>query len=93
MRKPPALTSNWLDNHQYTTDSILHYEKVFGDGFVSPGGRPLSSKLIGNLSLTPGTHVLADVHAIDKLDVTDDVKQSLNMSWQSKLERARGWDH
>ena len=37
--------------------------------------------------------LLADIDEIDELDIDDDVKQSLNLSWQSKLERARGGDH
>ena len=58
MKNPPPLTQHWLDSHQYTTDSILLYEKVFGEDFVSPGGREFSSRLIETLQLTPGQHVL-----------------------------------
>ena len=29
---------HFLDSQQYTTNSILRYEKIFGPGFVSTGG-------------------------------------------------------
>ncbi|MFK8083390.1 MAG: methyltransferase domain-containing protein [Granulosicoccus sp.] len=48
----------WLDTHQYTTESIEDYERVFGKDFVSPGGSALSEQLIASLALIPGQQVL-----------------------------------
>jgi phosphoethanolamine N-methyltransferase len=58
MTDHPVATQQWLDTHQYTIDSIKDYECVFGEDFVSPGGRELAATLTATLALVPGQHVL-----------------------------------
>ncbi len=52
------ITQEILDSTQYATESIRQYEAVFGEDFVSPGGRELACELIGQLKLKPGSRVL-----------------------------------
>ena len=47
-----------LDSAQYSTASILQYESVYGEDFVSPGGYDMAVELIGQLALEPGSRVL-----------------------------------
>ncbi len=47
-----------LDSTQYTSASVRLYEAVYGDDFVSPGGREMALELIGRLQLGPGRRVL-----------------------------------
>ena len=47
-----------LDSTQYAIDSILKYEKVYGEDFVAPGGKPMARELIGALDLPAGSRVL-----------------------------------
>lgn len=49
---------SFLDSEQYLKDSILRYERVYGEDFVSPGGRAMASELIARLGLEPGARVL-----------------------------------
>ncbi len=51
-------TQKVLDSTQYSTPSILHYEAVYGEDFVSPGGYKMAVELIGQLELVPDSRVL-----------------------------------
>ncbi len=53
-----AASGEPLDASQYATASILSYESVYGEDFVSPGGRDMARELIGQLALPPGSRVL-----------------------------------
>jgi len=53
-----AANSADRDNTQYSAESIEHYEAVFGQDFVSPGGREMAIELITSLNLQPGSRVL-----------------------------------
>jgi len=48
----------FLDTAQYETSSILQYESVYGEDFVSPGGREMAIELIGQLGLVADSKVL-----------------------------------
>jgi len=48
----------FLDSGQYTRESILKYELVYGTNFVSPGGKHCAIELIEKLDVEPGGHVL-----------------------------------
>ena len=48
----------FLDSGQYTRESILKYELVYGANFVSPGGKQCADRLIRKLDLKPGSSVL-----------------------------------
>ena len=48
----------FLDSAQYLTPSILQYEAVYGEGFISPGGRQMANELIGQMGLAPHSRVL-----------------------------------
>ncbi|KAE8710693.1 Phosphoethanolamine N-methyltransferase 3 [Hibiscus syriacus] len=48
----------FLDTVQYKTDSILRYERVFGEGYVSTGGVETTKEFVGMLDLKPGQKVL-----------------------------------
>ena len=52
------VTQEFLDSEQYRTESILQYERVYGEGFVSPGGIGMARELIARLALAPGSRVL-----------------------------------
>jgi len=52
------VTQEFLDTAQYLTTSILQYEAVYGEDFVSPGGYAMALELIRRLDLTPGSRVL-----------------------------------
>ncbi|MDH3760782.1 MAG: methyltransferase domain-containing protein [Gammaproteobacteria bacterium] len=58
MTKPNDVTQNFLDSSQYQTQSILQYEAIYGEDFVSPGGRAMAIEMIGRLQLAPGSRVL-----------------------------------
>ncbi len=47
-----------LDATQYATPSILEYESVYGEGFVSPGGIGMAIELIRRMGLEPESRVL-----------------------------------
>ncbi len=51
-------TQDFLDSSQYQEDSILQYETVYGEDFVSPGGRELASEMIAGMALAPASRVL-----------------------------------
>ncbi|XP_015768453.1 PREDICTED: phosphoethanolamine N-methyltransferase 1-like [Acropora digitifera] len=48
----------FLDQNQYSSNSILRYEKIFGRGFVSTGGLETTEEIVAMLSLKPGLKVL-----------------------------------
>jgi hypothetical protein len=54
----PGLYRTFLDTQQYSDTSIAQYERVFGRGFISPGGEEASATLLQQLQLTPGVRVL-----------------------------------
>ena len=58
MNEPPRVTQDFLDSSQYLESSILQYESIYGEDFVSPGGRELASELIASMALEPGSQVL-----------------------------------
>lgn len=58
MRHTGEATAQSLDSSQYSTASILHYESVYGEDFVSPGGYDMAMELISKLALEPGSRVL-----------------------------------
>lgn len=53
-----AMTQEMLDSSQYAVESIRLYEAVFGEDFVSPGGRDMAHELITQMELKPGSRVL-----------------------------------
>ena len=58
MTTTDQVTQEFLDSAQYQTESILCYESVYGEDFVSPGGKSLAREMIGRLELKPGARVL-----------------------------------
>ena len=58
MSNASEVTQGFLDSAQYRTESILLYENVYGEDFVSPGGRDMARELIGRMRLPPGSWVL-----------------------------------
>jgi phosphoethanolamine N-methyltransferase len=49
---------SFLDTHRYTPEVIAAYERIYGAGFVSSGGRETTCELIESLALQPGEKVL-----------------------------------
>jgi len=58
MKNSNEVTQEFLDTSQYLPQSILQYELIYGEDFVSPGGRAMAVEMIGRLGLTPGSRVL-----------------------------------
>lgn len=58
MTKSTEVTQDFLDSSQYQKQSILRYESIYGEDFVSPGGREMALEMIGRLGLAPGARVL-----------------------------------
>ena len=56
--KSENTTQQNLDNTQYSTESILHYESVWGEDFVSPGGYDFAVELIDQFDLDEGSRIL-----------------------------------
>lgn len=54
----PALMRAFLDQQQYSKESIARYEAVFGRGYVSTGGEATTRQLVKLLDLQPGQRVL-----------------------------------
>ncbi|CAG0916015.1 unnamed protein product [Notodromas monacha] len=48
----------FLDGSQYTQNGILRYEKIFGEDFISTGGRETTEEIVATLGLKPGMQVL-----------------------------------
>ena len=55
MSKASEVRQDFLDSAQYRTESILLYENVYGEDFVSPGGRDMARELIARMRLAPGS--------------------------------------
>ncbi|GAB6027179.1 hypothetical protein CHUAL_013932 [Chamberlinius hualienensis] len=49
---------SFLDDNQYTQKGILKYEKIFGQSFVSTGGKQTTEEFCADLQLQPGQTVL-----------------------------------
>ena len=58
MTETKHVTQDFLDSSQYLETSILLYESVYGEDFVSPGGRELAIELIGRMALKADARVL-----------------------------------
>ena len=58
MSNASEVTQDFLDSAQYRTESILLYENVYGEDFVSPGGRDMARELIERMHLPAGSRVL-----------------------------------
>jgi len=58
MSEVTRVTQDFLDSSQYLESSILQYESIYGEDFVSPGGRELASEMIAGMALAPGSRVL-----------------------------------
>jgi phosphoethanolamine N-methyltransferase len=58
MAKVTRVTQDFLDSSQYQESSILQYESIYGEDFVSPGGRELASEMIAGMALAPESLVL-----------------------------------
>ena len=58
MTEIKQVTQDFLDSSQYIEASILQYESVYGEDFVSPGGRELAIELISRMAQPPGARVL-----------------------------------
>ena len=52
------ITQDFLDSSQYQIDTILAYERIYGEDFVSPGGYDLAVELLSRLELEAGARVL-----------------------------------
>ena len=52
------VTQEFLDSAQYATASILQYESIYGEDFVSPGGYEITIELVGRMKLAPHSRVL-----------------------------------
>ncbi|XVF09468.1 hypothetical protein REPUB_Repub07fG0095300 [Reevesia pubescens] len=88
----------FLDTVQYKSNSILRYERAFGQGFVSTGGIETTKEFVGKLDLNPGQKVLdvgcgiggGDFYMAEKFDVhVVGIDLSINMI-SFALERAIG---
>lgn len=88
----------FLDTVQYKSSGILRYERVFGYGFVSPGGLDTTKEFVAKLDLKPGQKVLdvgcgiggADFYMAEKFNVeVVGIDLSINMI-SLALERAIG---
>jgi len=49
---------HFLDGNQYTSEGIAKYQLMFGDGFVSPGGRETTLEFSKLLQIKPDQNVL-----------------------------------
>ena len=58
MTRKDDVTGEFLDSAQYQSESILQYESVYGEDFVSPGGRDMARELIARMDLAAGARVL-----------------------------------
>jgi len=48
----------FLDKSQYSMNGILRYEKIFGPGFVSTGGKQTTENFVSKMNLKEGEKVL-----------------------------------
>jgi phosphoethanolamine N-methyltransferase len=60
LESAPASKTKFDNNGQYSRTSILRYEKIFGDHYISTGGAETTANLCNRLgrSLRPGARVL-----------------------------------
>ena len=58
MTDAKQVDQDFLDSSQYLAASILLYESVYGEDFVSPGGLAMAREMIGRMALAPGSRVL-----------------------------------
>ncbi|MCP4471366.1 MAG: methyltransferase domain-containing protein [Gammaproteobacteria bacterium] len=58
MTEVTGATQDFLDSSQYQESSILQYESIYGEDFVSPGGRELAFEMIAGMALAPASRVL-----------------------------------
>ena len=58
MTEETRVTQDFLDSSQYLESSILQYESIYGEDFVSPGGRELAFEMIAGMALAPDSRVL-----------------------------------
>jgi len=58
------MTSEFLDNQQYTELSILRYEAIYGHNYISPGGENTTDLFIDTLKLLPKMRVLGTSVAV-----------------------------
>lgn len=52
------INQSFLDSSQYQIDTILGYEQIYGEDFVSPGGYDLAVELLSRFELEAGARVL-----------------------------------
>ena len=52
------MKKEFLDNGQYTESSIMRYETIFGQNFISPGGKEIADQFINKLELRKHMMVL-----------------------------------
>ena len=55
----PSTFRSFLDSMQYSTNSILRYERIFGSGFVSTGGLDTTKVSVRHLCLCKQPRVSA----------------------------------
>ncbi|GAU12796.1 hypothetical protein TSUD_72820 [Trifolium subterraneum] len=88
----------FLDKVEYSERSILRYERVYGQGFISTGGLETTKELVAKLELNPGQKVLdvgcgvggGDFYMAENFDVeVVGVDLSINMISRA-IERAIG---
>ncbi|KAI5069232.1 hypothetical protein GOP47_0015533 [Adiantum capillus-veneris] len=88
----------FLDTSQYKMNGILRYEWIFGEGFVSTGGKETTTEFVKKLDLQPGQRVLdigcgiggGDFYMAEEFDVNVvGIDLSVNMI-SLALERAIG---
>ena len=48
----------YLDTQQYDYNSVFRYEKMYGPGFMSTGGKALLEQIVESVPLKPGDRVL-----------------------------------
>ncbi|KAF4323930.1 hypothetical protein BBO99_00002355 [Phytophthora kernoviae] len=53
-----ATFQKFLDEQQYSNQSITRYEKIFGQGYISTGGQGTTTEFVEKLNLKPGERVL-----------------------------------
>jgi phosphoethanolamine N-methyltransferase len=58
MTESNPIDQDFLDSSQYEEASILQYESIYGEDFVSPGGREVAAELIAKMALAPAARVL-----------------------------------
>lgn len=58
MVESKQVSQAFLDNSQYLSQSIRQYEWVYGEDFVSPGGKVLAREMIARMAPAAGSKVL-----------------------------------